>query len=161
MTHDFQRRSPSAFPVWRLSRLLPALAVLVSVAPAMANPISLHCTIKGPSAKMFGRLTVEVDLDALSVAIEAPEKMPGIRWEYRNGQVAPILTRTPLAMLQDTDQPMTMPTLQFVRLTDQFVIMGWRTPDGEPGGVSSFNRSALASRPAPCIWHRAAEFDRA
>ena len=135
------------------------LALLLAISPATASPANLQCTIKGPGAKMFGRLTVEVDLDALSVGIEA-EKMPGLRWEYRNGQVAPILTKGPAAMLQDTDQPMTMPTLQFVRLTDQFVIMGWQTPDGEPGGVSSFNRSAIGPHPAPCVWHRAAEFDR-
>jgi hypothetical protein len=137
------------------------LAVLSVATPAAANPVSLQCTVKGHGAEIFGRLAVEVDLDALSVKIEAPEKMPGVRWEYRNGQVAPILMRGPPEVMRDTEHPMTMPVMQFVRITPQFVVLGWRTPNDEPGTVSSFNRSALNRHPAPCVWHRAAEFDRA
>lgn len=137
------------------------LAGLLVATPVAASPVSLQCTIKGDGADIFGRLAVEVDLEALSVKIEAPEKMPGIRWEYRNGQVGRILTRGPPEVMRDTEHPMTMPVMQFVRLTPQFVVLGWRTPNDEPGTVSSFNRSALNHHPAPCVWHRAAEFDRA
>jgi hypothetical protein len=125
---------------------------------AAAKPISLKCTIYGQRAAAYGRLAVVVDLDALSVKIEAPEKMPGIRWEYRNGQVARILTQGPPEMMRDTRHPMTMPTMQFVQLTPQSVVIGWRTSEGELGQSSSFNRSALDHPAAPCVWHTSFEF---
>lgn len=141
--------------------LSPALALLLVAMPAAAQPISLKCTIQGQRAAAFGRLAVEVDLDALSVKIEAPEKWRGIRWEYRNGQVAPILTQAPPEMMRDKHQPMTTPVVQFVRITPQSVVIGWRTPEGELGQQSSFNRSALDRPAAPCVWHTTFEFDQA
>jgi hypothetical protein len=38
-------------------------------------------------------------------------------------------------------------------------MVGWRTSSGEPGQVSSFNRSALNHHPAPCVRDSAARFD--
>ena len=58
------------------------LAALVS-APAAATPVTVQCKL-GPSAPIYGRLTVLVDIEARFVAIEA-SKMPGVRWEYREG----------------------------------------------------------------------------
>lgn len=138
----------------------PALALLFVATPVAAHPISLKCTIQGERAAAFGRLAVVVDPDVLSVKIEAPEKWRGVRWEYRNGQVAPILTQGPPEMMRDKHQPMTMPVMQFVEMTPQSVVIGWRMPEGELGHSSSFNRSALDSPAAPCIWHTALELGR-
>jgi hypothetical protein len=141
-----------------LDASVAALALLLVATPLAAMPVSLQCTIHGQRAAAYGRLAVVVDLDALSVKIEAPEKMPGIRWEYRNGQVVRILTQGPPEMMRDTRHPMTMPMMQFVQITPQSVVIGWRTSEGELGQSSSFNRSALDRPAAPCVWHTTFEF---
>jgi hypothetical protein len=144
-----------------LDASVAALALLLVATPVAAMPVSLQCTIHGQRAAAYGPLTVVVDPDALSVAIEAPEKMPGIRWEYRNGQVAPVLTQAPPEMMQDKHQPMTMPVKQFVRITRRSVVLGWRTSENDLGQLSRFNRSALDRPGTPCVWHTTLGFDRA
>jgi hypothetical protein len=135
------------------------LAALLVALPAEAKPMNLRCTFKDKeAATYFGRLYVVVDLDALSVQIEAPERFHGFRWEYRNGQVAPLLVQAPPGMVIRKYLPATTPALQFVEITPHFVRMGWRTWEGELAQLSSFNRSALARHSVPCIWHTATEF---
>jgi hypothetical protein len=136
------------------------IALLLTSSAAVATPVTLQCKIKGKSVSDFGRLAVvTVDLEALTVEIEAPEKMRGWRWRYRNGQTAALVVKFPPGVAWQPDWPATTPVSQFVQVTPQSVMVGWRTPDGEPGRVSSFNRSALNPRPAPCIWNSASDFD--
>ena len=147
------KRNQSALQVAAL------LAALLVALPVAARPMNLRCTFKDKEAAAhYGRLYVVVDLDALSVKIEAPERLRGFRWEYRNGQVAPLLVQAPPGMVVRKYLPATTPALQFVEITTQFVRMGWRTWEGELAQLSSFNRSALGRHPAPCIWHTATEF---
>jgi hypothetical protein len=135
------------------------LAALLVALPVEARPVDLRCTIKDKKeAAYYGPLAVKVDLDALSVQIEAPEKLRGYRWEYRNGQVAPPLVQAPPGTVMPKYLPATTPVLQFVEIGPHFVIMGWRTWEGELAKLSSFNRSALDHHPAPCIWHTATMF---
>lgn len=134
-------------------------SALVSSA-AIAAPVTLQCTIRGKSVSDFGRLAVvTVDLETLTVEIETLEKWRGWRWRYRNGQTAALLMSIPPGATWQPDLPATTPVSQFVQVTAQSVTVGWRTPEGEPGRVSSFNRSALNRHPAPCIWRSAADFD--
>ena len=141
-----------------LTKLAPAVALLLLAVPVAAKPISLKCTLKGQPTGGYGRLLVVIDLESLSVKIEAPQGLPGIRWENRDGQVAPILTQAPPEMMRDKHPPMTRPVMQFVQITPQWVMIGWRAEDGELGQVSSFNRSALDRPAAPCVWHTESEF---
>lgn len=135
------------------------LAALLVALPVEAKPVDLRCTFKDKEAAThFGRLYVVVDLDALSVQIEAPEKFRGFRWAYHNRRVAPLLVQAPPGMVIHKYLPATTPALQFVEIIAQFVRMGWRTWEGELAQLSSFNRSALGRHPAPCIWHTATEF---
>lgn len=142
------------------SRLVVLVALLLVGwgRPAAASPVHLQCAIKGPGAHVYGPLTVEMDIDALTITIEAPRKWPGFRWAYRNGQMAQVLTQGPSDIMQNHDLPMTTPVAQFVQVTATVVTLGWRDSDGELGQVSSFNRSALDSHPARCVWHSAYEF---
>jgi hypothetical protein len=135
-------------------------ALVLAPSAAIAAPVTLQCTIKGKSVSDFGRLAaVTVDLETLTVEIETLEKMRGWRWRYRDGQTAALLVKIPPDAPWQPDMPATMPVNQFVQVTSQSIMVGWRTSDGEPGRVSSFNRSALDRHPAPCIWHSAAEFE--
>jgi hypothetical protein len=141
---------------------LSAQAALVPASSAAnAAAVTLHCTIRGKSVSDFGRFAaVTVDLETLTVEIETLEKMRGWRWRYRDGQTAALLVKMPPGATWQPDMPATTPVTQFVQVTPQSVTVGWRTPEGEPGRVSSFNRSALDLRhPAPCIWRSASDFD--
>src|ERR1700680_4502311 len=90
------------------------LAALLVALPVAARPMNLRCTFKDKeAASHFGRLSVVVDLDALSVEIEAPERFRGFRWAYRNGQVAPLLAQAPSGMVIRKYLPATTPALQF------------------------------------------------
>jgi hypothetical protein len=143
-----------------MRKLFSALAALLVALPVEARPVDLRCTIKDKKeAAYYGALAVKVDVDALSVQIEAPEKLHGYRWEYHNGQVAPPLVQAPPGTVIRKYLPATTPVLQFVEVTPQFVRMGWRTSEGELAKLSSFNRSAFGRHPAPCIWHTATEFE--
>jgi hypothetical protein len=141
-------------------RLAAPLAALLVVLPVEAKPVNLRCTFKNAEgAAYYGRLAVVVDLETLTVTIEAPEKQPGFRWEYRNGQIAPFLVQAPPGVAIPKYLPTTTPVLQFVEITPQSVRMGWRTWEGDLAKLSSFNLSALRRHPVPCIWHTATEFD--
>jgi hypothetical protein len=132
---------------------------LVSSA-VIAAPVTLQCTIRGKSVSGFGRLAaVTVDLETLTVEVETLEKMRGWRWRYRDGQTAALLVSIPPGVKWQPNLPATTPVSQFVQVTPQSVAVGWRTSKGEPGLVSSFNRSALNRHPAPCIWRSATDFD--
>ena len=134
-------------------------SALVSSA-ALAAPVSLQCSIKGKSVSDFGRLaSVTVDLETLTVEIETLEKMRGWRWRYRDGQTAALVVKMPPGVTWQSDMPVTTPVSQFVHVTPQSVTVGWRWSDGEPGRVSSFNRSALDRHPAACVWRSAADFE--
>jgi hypothetical protein len=128
--------------------------------PAAAEPITLTCKIKGSRASTFGQLVVVVDLAEASVQIEAPEKMPGFRWRYSNGKVAPILAQGPAWMMKAIT-PSTVPVAQFVNVAPQWVTLGWRYSDGHLGQVSTFNRSALGKPGSACLWHSFFDFELA
>jgi hypothetical protein len=139
-----------------LGCLLSAFVSSVTI----AAPITLQCAIRGKSVSAYGRLAaVTVDLETLTVEIETLEKMRGWRWRYRDGQTAALLVKMPPGVAWQPGLPATTPVSQFVHVTSQSVMVGWRTSDGEPGRVSSFNRSALDRHPAACVWHSAADFD--
>ena len=141
-------------------RVIALFAALLVGLPVEARPVNLRCTMKDKKqAAYFGPLAVEVDLDALSVQIEAPEKLRGYRWEYRNGQVAPPLVRAPPGTVIHKYLPATTPVLQFVEVIPHFVRMGWRTQEGELAKLSSFNLSALGRPAEACIWHTATVFE--
>jgi hypothetical protein len=140
--------------------LLAPTAFVLAPSAAIAAPVTLQCTIMGKSVSDFGRLAaVTVDLETLTVEIETLEKMRGWRWRYRDGQTAALLVKMPPGVTWQAGWPATTPVSQFVQVTPQSVTVGWRASEGEPGRVSSFNRSALDRHPAPCIWHSAADFD--
>lgn len=126
-----------------------AFATLLIATPANAAPVSLQCRIVGPRAAIYGPLAVIVDIEARHIQIEA-RKMPGVRWEYRDGQTAPLKPRG-----QPSDEITNPPVEQFVRLTPSSVMFGWRWSDGDLGQVSTFNRSALRGR--ACRWRSAFE----
>ena len=130
-----------------------ALAALLMAAPAAAEPVALHCTIKGPHAAIFGPLSVVVDLAARTVQIEAPEKMPGFRWHYRHGDFAPILAQGPADEMAQNEA-----VTQFVYVTPDFVMLGWRWSDGDLGQVMTFDRAALEKPGAACRWRSSFEF---
>lgn len=141
-------------------RVAALFATMLVGPPVEAKPVNLRCTMKDKrEATYYGPLAVEVDLDTLSVKIEAPKNRHGYRWEYHNGQVAPPLVQAPPGMVIPKYLPATTPVLQFVEITPHFVRMGWRTWEGALAKLSSFNRSALGRRPVPCIWHTATEFE--
>jgi hypothetical protein len=139
--------------------LLGLMAVLLAL-PAAAEPIILSCKIKGSRASLFGELLVVVDLAERSVQIEAPEKMPGFRWRYSDGTVAPILAQGPAWMMKAIT-PSTVPVAQFVNVAPQWVTLGWRNSNGQLGQVSTFNRSALGKPGASCLWHSFFDFELA
>jgi hypothetical protein len=132
----------------------------VAQSAAVAAPVTLQCTIMGKSVSDYGKLaSVTVDLETLTVEIETLERMRGWRWRYRDGQTAALLVKMPPGVTWQPGLPATTPVSQFVHVTAQSVTVGWRTSDGEPGRVSSFNRSALDPHPAACVWRSAADFD--
>jgi hypothetical protein len=138
------------------------LAALLVALPVEARPVDLRCTIRDKKeAAYYGALAVKVDLDALSVQIEAPEKLRGYRWEYHNGQVAPPLVQAPPGTVIRKYLPATTPVLQFVNIAPQWITVGWRGSDGQLGQVSSFNRSALRKPGAACRWRTSFIFDLA
>ncbi len=142
----------------RLAVMLAALVLAWSA--GIAAPVTLQCTIKGKSVSDFGRLAVvTVDLETLTVEVETLEKLHGWRWRYRDGQTAALLVKIPPGVMWQPGLPATTPVSQFVQVTPQSVAVGWRTSNGEPGQVSSFNSSALDRHPAPCIWRSATDFD--
>lgn len=139
-------------------RLAVVLATLLMALPAAAQPIKLQCTIGDKEgAEEFGQLAVEVGRDAQTVKIEA-EKAPGARWEYRDGRVGPRLVQIPQGEDVSEDCPSRKPVRQFVEITPRLVKLGWRTPEGKLGQLSTFNRAPLSHPTTPCIWHRVIRF---
>jgi hypothetical protein len=127
-----------------------ALALGAAAAPAGAIPLRLSCVpVDKDRAAMFGRLAVEVDLEARTVAIEA-EKYSGYLWVYRDGATASTIARTP------PEGELTPPRRQFVIVTPSLVMFGWREiDDGEITQLTSFDRAAILRRGAPCHWRNA------
>lgn len=136
------------------------LMALSLAMPAAAEPITLSCEIKGSRASTFGQLVVVVDLAERSVQIEAPDQMPGFRWRYSDGKIAPILAEGPAWMIRAIT-PSTVPVTQFVDVAPQWVTLGWRNSNGQLGQVSAFSRSALGKPGSPCVWHSFFDFELA
>jgi hypothetical protein len=139
--------------------ILGLMAVLLAL-PAAAEPITVSCEIKGSRASTFGQLVVVVDLAERSVQIEAPDRMPGFRWRYSDGKVAPILAQGPAWMMKAIT-PSTVPVAQFVNIAPQWITLGWRNSIGQLGQVSTFNRSALGKPATTCLWHSFFDFELA
>lgn len=132
-----------------------ALALLVLTACAAAEPVALRCKTSGSIKRQYGTLSLVVDEAARYLRMEAPEKVPGARWEYRDELFGSIYTGSS-PLIQADDGPV---GAQFVKFTRATVEIGWRDQDGQLVHLAYFNRSAL--RGAACRWHSLWEFELA
>jgi len=129
----------------------------------IAAPVKLQCAVKSDSGKKvtgyYGRsVAVVVDLEALTVSLDAPET--GLHWEYRNGQTAPLLTKAPPEIRRLRNSLAVNPVAQFVRLTPKEIIMGHKNDD-DIEQYATLNRSALDRHAVPCVVHVSVQFGAA
>lgn len=128
-------------------RIVTGLFACLVAGTASASPAHLSCFAAGKArAERFGRLSVVVDLTERSVVVEA-EKWPGFRWAYQNGKTGAFIVAAPKGL---DAPPATVE--QFVTVTPDAIVFGWRNRNGEVGQATSFDRDAIERPGQSCNW---------
>jgi hypothetical protein len=120
-------------------------AMTVTAATAAAQPLTVQCTIVGPSADYWGPLVVTIDEAAHHVRIDAPAR-PQVHNNYWDGAIGPTITIDYSDEEQDVHE-------QFFRKSPSRIEFGWRSvTDGRIGHYAWIDTAAL-SQDKPCLFH--------
>jgi hypothetical protein len=132
------------------ARAIGAALISIVLAPAAeAAPVKLTCTPISPQRfAIYGLLSVEVDLAARRVEIEA-EKMPGYRWRIENNRIGAVLIATP--KVGDDSGGVSPAFEQFVSVGPKVIAIGYRL-DFQTVYVATFDRAAVDYPGSPCRW---------